>query len=163
MSDNSDLIIDVKFRSAGSRSHTRGSMTLKQTEGWLLLSSAGCPRLHTRQNLLHEGSTIGDALIGVSVPIDELFNCNNELFLLFLLAAHVLLCTCHNTLSISECVFATTLIAQRSKLWRLSVEKKKTCLKDGFFTSAGRLLTKDEASSGERRHMCGYDGKTCNL
>jgi hypothetical protein len=125
MSDNSDSIIDVKFRSAGSRSHTRGSMTLKQTEGWLLLSSAGCPRLHTRQNLLHEGSTIGDALIGVSVPIDELFNCNNELFLLFLLAAHVLLCTCDNNLSMSECVFATTLIAHRSKLWRLSVEKKK--------------------------------------
>ena len=72
--------MDVKFRSAGSRSHTRGSMTLKQTEGWLLLSSPGCPRLPTRQNLVHEGSTIGDALTGVGVPTDELFNCNNELF-----------------------------------------------------------------------------------
>ena len=71
--------------------------------------------------------------------------------------------SCQSWNSSIEHVFATTLIAHRSKLWRLSVEKKKTCLKDGFFTSAGRLLTKNEASSGERRHMCRYDGKTCNL
>jgi hypothetical protein len=68
----------TQLRSASIRSHTRGSMTLKQTEGWLLLSTPGCPRQPKRQNLLHDGSTAGDALTGVGVPTDEFFDCSNN-------------------------------------------------------------------------------------
>jgi hypothetical protein len=61
----------LSLRSSKEKSQARGSMTLKQTEGFVVLTTPGCPRLPKRQNIHHEGSTAGDALMQVSVPVDE--------------------------------------------------------------------------------------------
>ena len=55
--------------------HSRGTGTVKQTEGFSVLTSPGCPRLQKRPNINHEGSTAGDALMQVSVPTEETARC----------------------------------------------------------------------------------------
>ena len=71
---NEDALLERR-KTLGGRSHSRGTGTVRQTEGILIITSPGCPKLQKRPNLNHEGSTAGDALTQVSVPTEELHNC----------------------------------------------------------------------------------------
>ena len=115
------------------KSHSRGTGTVKQTEGFLVITSPGCPKLQKRPNINHEGSTAGDALMQVAVPTEE-FPC-----------CILLCCSVFIPNLLFSCCCLQAVCWMRSQYWTMSVEKKKTCLKDMFFTASGRALGKDEA------------------